>query len=380
MSAERFMLWLRTAPAGRRAEAAQALAGAYMRSQLSEEGRDAVEAAMTTLLDDPSPIVRLALAEALAPSDKAPHHLILSLAADRGQIAAVVAERSPVLLDTELVDMITAGDSTIQAAIARRPFISRALAFALSEAGSADACVELLCNGGARLPRFALDRMVERHGHEPRLRETLLAREDLPLVVRQALLSQLSHALRDFVVDRHWVKPDRAEAVMRDARDTATIAIAFEAPAGEVPQLVQRLIARDELTPAFLVRAAASGQRAVLEAALSALSGVPPSRVAALMSSGRAVHLKGLLQKAKLPERTFPVFAAAVDVIRNDGDGVGAAADYRRATRLIGAILCRYQSGPDQELDQMLALLRRFAMEAKKLAARGYLQQVTKAA
>ncbi len=78
------------------------------------------------------------------------------------------------------------------------------------------------------------------------------------------------------------------------------------------------------------------------------------------------------MQRAKLPKKTFPVFAAAIDVIREGGADTGESGDYRRATRLIDAIVTRYQKRQDRELDQILALLRRFARDAKRAAARGY--------
>ena len=67
-------------------------------------------------------------------------------------------------------------------------------------------------------------------------------------------------------------------------------------------------------------------------------------------------------------------------MIRHGEAVPGAASDYRRATHLIDAILKRYQNRPDRELDPILALLRRFATDAKRAAARGYAQQVMEAA
>jgi uncharacterized protein (DUF2336 family) len=377
---ERFLTWTRKAPAAQRAEAARALARSYLVSSMTEGERDQVEAAMTILLDDTAQEVRLALATTLAKSDRAPHHIILLLAADKPAIAAIVAEHSPLILDSELVDMLAAGDETVQLAIARRPYVSRALAAALSEVGSAAACLALLTNGGAHLPRFSLERIIERHGGCSDLRMTLLERADLPLDIRQLLLSRLTESLRDFAVGQGWLTPERAEFVTRDARERATIAVSFEAPADNMPALVERLMAEGELTAAFVIRAAASGQALLFETALAALADIPPARVHALVQSGRPASLNALFQKAGLPPNTHPAFAAAIDVVRN-GDAVpDAASDYRRATHLLDAILTQYQQRPDRELDQILALLRRFATEAKRAAARGYMQQVLQAA
>jgi uncharacterized protein (DUF2336 family) len=377
---ERFLTWTRKAPVAQRAEAARALARSYLISSMDRGERDQVEAAMTILLDDTAPEVRLALAEVLAVSEHAPHHIILLLAADRPAIAAVVAEHSPLILDSELVDMLDPENESLQIAIARRPFVSRALSAALAEVGTARACLILLNNGGAHLPRFSLERIIERHGAASELRLTLLQRNDLPLDIRQLLLTHLAASLRNLAVSQGWLTPERADFITRDARERATIAAAFEAPADNMPALIERLMAAGELTPAFVIRAAASGQTLFFETALAVLSGIPQTRVHALVQSGRAGSLRALLQKAGLPPNTHPAFAAALEVVRN-GDVVSdAASDYRRASHLLDAILSQYEQRPDRELDQILALLRRFATEAKRAAARGYMQQVMEAA
>ncbi|MHA1555118.1 MAG: DUF2336 domain-containing protein, partial [Alphaproteobacteria bacterium] len=87
MIVRQFLDWMETAPPGRRAEAANALARAYLYSDLAEETRSGMEAAMTLLLDDPAPEVRLALCDAIASSPQAPRHIIIALAADQPAIA-----------------------------------------------------------------------------------------------------------------------------------------------------------------------------------------------------------------------------------------------------------------------------------------------------
>jgi uncharacterized protein (DUF2336 family) len=120
MIVRQFLHWARTAPAGERAEATGALARAYLYSDLSDDDRAAAEGAMIMLLDDPSPLVRRALAEALAGSPDAPYVVIHALASDHADIAALVLARSPLFIDAELVDLVAIGGCDIQAAIAAR--------------------------------------------------------------------------------------------------------------------------------------------------------------------------------------------------------------------------------------------------------------------
>lgn len=377
---DQFLSWARRAPVTGRAGAARALARAYLTSDLSDFERDQVETAMTVLLDDPAVEVRLVLADALARSRHAPAHVIMTLAGDTEPVALVVAEHSPVILDSELVDMVATRSEAMQVAIANRPFLSRAVSAAIGEVAGEAACRALVANRGARIPRFTLDRVVARHGDCPELRLALLERKDLPLDVRQVLLGKLAGALRDLIISHGWTTPERAVAVTEDARECATIAASFEAPAENLPALVAQLMEGKAMTPAFLIRAVVSGQTLLFEAALSMLANMPQERVSALIASGRDSNLRALLKKANLPPKTYPAFTAAIDVIRQGEPLAGDAGDYRRATCLIDAITAKYERRADRELDRILALLRRFARDAKRTAARDYAEQVRQAA
>src|SRR6266571_7220968 len=110
MIVRHFLQWVRTAGAADRADATSALARAYLYSDLSADDRIAAEGAMIMLLDDASPLVRRALAQALASSPEAPPTIILALASDQPEVAAPVLEHSPLLLDADLVDMVGAGE------------------------------------------------------------------------------------------------------------------------------------------------------------------------------------------------------------------------------------------------------------------------------
>ena len=66
MIVRQFISWIRTAPAGERAEATRALARAWLISDLTDDDRAAAEGALLMLLDDASPLVRQAMAEVFA--------------------------------------------------------------------------------------------------------------------------------------------------------------------------------------------------------------------------------------------------------------------------------------------------------------------------
>jgi uncharacterized protein (DUF2336 family) len=118
MIVRHFLQWVRTAPAGERAEATSALARAFLYSDLSSDDLGAAEGAMLMLLDDASPLVRRALADVLAASPDAPPAIVFALAADQPSIAAPVLALSPLFVDADLVEAVATGGPAVQAAVA----------------------------------------------------------------------------------------------------------------------------------------------------------------------------------------------------------------------------------------------------------------------
>jgi uncharacterized protein (DUF2336 family) len=187
-----FLQWVRTASASERAEATGALARAFLYSDLSVDDLSAAEGAMLMQLDDPSPLVRRALADALAASPSAPPAIVIALAADQPQIAAPVYALSPLFVDADLVDAVATGAAAVQAAIASRAALPCSVAAAIAEVGSAESCLLLLENPTAEIAPLSFERMVDRFGHLAAIREALLIRDDVPAATRQTLVIKLS--------------------------------------------------------------------------------------------------------------------------------------------------------------------------------------------
>ena len=297
MIVRQFLFWLRSAPAGERAEATAALARAYLHSDLSDDDLAAAEGAMTMLLDDPSPLVRAALSDVLAASEYAPASVIYALAADQPEISTPVLERSPLLLDADLVDAVATQGSAAQCAVARRTHVPRSVAASIAEVGAAEACLELLENPGTEIASFSIDRIVERFGHLAPIREALLAGEGLSAATRQALVAKLSETLANFVVARDWLNEDRARRIAKEACEKATVALAADTPDNEVRPLIRHLRDSGQLTAGLVLRALLSGNITMFEEALADLSGMSVSRVRGLVHDRRSTGLRARSMK-----------------------------------------------------------------------------------
>ncbi|HWE78172.1 MAG TPA: DUF2336 domain-containing protein, partial [Pseudolabrys sp.] len=254
MIVRQFLHWVRAARPGERAEATSALARAYLHSDLSLDDLAAAEGAMIMLLDDPSPLVRQAMAEVFASSQKAPPVVVHALAGDQFEVAQPLLDRSPLLGDDDLVDLIKAGKPPVQLAIAGRPLLTTTVAAIIAQEAPPEACLALLENSEANITLSSVERIIERFGHLAPVRENLLARDDLPMSMRQALLSKLSRTLAGFVTERQWLGPQHAEYAAREACEKATLALAAETPYEEVGELVQHLRRSGQLTASMLLR------------------------------------------------------------------------------------------------------------------------------
>jgi len=375
MIVRQFISWIRTAPAGDRAEATRALARAWLISDLSADDRAAAEGALLMLLDDPSPLVRQAMADVFARSTDAPAAIVQALSLDQPSVALPVLEHSPLLIDADLVDIVATGNGEMQCAIARRVRVPASVCAAIAEVGSAAAALELIENAYAELAPFSWDRIVERHGHLAAIRESMLVLEDLPAATRAALITKLSETLAQFVVAKNWLSSDRAGRITAEARERSTITIAAATRGDDMCGLVRHLRMTSQLTAGLILRALLSGNLELFDAALAELSGLPRARVSALLHDRGAASLNALLRRAGLPESIFAAFRVALDVCRESGfvDSLGGAARLRR--RMVERVLTHCET--DREAaEPLLILLRRFATESAREEARSFCDEL----
>ncbi len=375
MIVRQFIGWIRTAPAGERAEATRSLARAWLISDLSEEDRAAAEGALLMMLDDASPLVRQAMAEVFARSAEAPAAIVQALSLDQASVALPVLEHSPLLIDADLVDIVATGDCAMQCAIARRVNLPASVCAAIAEVGTPSAALELIENAYAELAVFSWDRIVERHGHLAAIRESMLVLEDLPAATRVALVAKLSDTLAQFVVARNWLSADRADRIAGEARDRSTVNIAARSRGDDMRGLVQHLRASGQLTAGLIMRALLSGNLELFDYALSELSDMPRARVSALLHDHGDASLHALLKRAGLPESTFAAFRVALEVNHETGfaDTLGGAARLRR--RMVERVLTHCQTDR-QAAEPLLILLRRFATELAREEARTFCDEL----
>jgi uncharacterized protein (DUF2336 family) len=365
-----FLRWVETAKTGDRVRAAQALGRAYVAAEMNTLDEHAAEMAMTFLLDDPSPKVRLALAEAVADCARIPRTIILSLAEDQPETAYAVISRSPVLNDMDLVDLAAKGTPETRAVIAARQAMSRPVAAAIAEIGGEEEVLILLENEQARFSCRTLKRLSDRLGHLWSVRNTLLDRDDLPADARHALVEKVGAALSGFGLVQAAIGERRVERITREACDKAAVGMAGAAQADQIPNLVEHLRVTGRLTPAFLLNALCSGKIDFFAAAIVNLSDVADKRVRSILSDGRIHAIRALFETAGLGRDVSALFAEAVLIWRKE-NRVGSPT----VTATISAALLSKLRGRSQASDAsggLADLIEKLTIAEQRQTARDY--------
>lgn len=383
MIVDRFFVWVRKASADQRLRIVVPMVRAHAEAASTEDDRETLDAALTVLAADPEPAVRAALAAALCASPAAPRHLLLDLVWDLPEIAAILAARCDDLIEAELIELAAGAHDIVRRALAARRRVGSGLSAALAETVDREGAVVLAANPGADLSAATLLRLVDRFGEYADLRDAVASRDRVPITVRHRMLEKLAEAIGNLVVLDRAAAAGRAEALTRDARDRATVQLSATANDAELTVLVDHLRRSGQLTTRLVLRAVCVGDLRFVEEAIAVLADVPLRRVAALVADGRESAFRALYRKARMPERAFPAFAAALEIHRElvaeTGGLDGRAGDRARfSRRLVERVLSRLAVPGVRDADDLMALLRRFSADAAREQARALVAERTR--
>lgn len=316
-----FISWVETAPDPLRAQATEALARAWVMSEFDEEERHEVETALTVLLDDPFPAVRLALAQVLAPSPTAPKHILFGLMDDIGEIASVVIKSAPKLADEDLLEALKRPDEVVQMAVVQRRVLSERVASTIASTSERAVCLALLRIHPAKLDAAAVHQIWQRHSDCAEVRTALLDMPQLAIHIRHDVL--LKHALAVHAalplsqdLTGTAVSLPLASGSMEDASDKIALRLAQDVEMEDLRLLVDYLRQTGQLHTRLLLRAVCIGRFRLLGVALSLLTSVREDRVFDLLATARPAALKALLKKAGIPLRVQQVFLLVADLVR----------------------------------------------------------------
>lgn len=366
MLVKSFLAWMDAAPVRERAEAVAMLTRAYLARALGGEDPREVEAALTSILDDPSPFVRRALAMGFADRPDVPRHIVLGLAADQVEVSGLLIARSPLLTEADLIDLAVTGERLALMAIALRPDVTRRISHAIVARRDFDSAFALVGNALAEIAEADLLVLVEAFGNKPRMREALLVRGDLPGTARHALMHILAQSLGGYVTGGGFLNPARNKRTMEETLQSGTVTIA-RSTGDALPGFIAHLREKGQLTPALLLRSVLGGEIVFMAAALADLCELDRARVAGLLASRSEAAIGALIRRAGIPGFLHPVLTAAIRA-------AGALGPESKRSAFALPVVLAAQGAcidvPGEDGVRLMALLRRYESEAARAESR----------
>lgn len=319
-----------------RAEAAHKLCRSMERAPLDQAERIAAQKIIRLLAQDAAELVRRAMAVTLKASDLIPHDVARRLAADVDSIALPVIGASPAFTDEDLIEIVRAGSTLRQAAVAGRARVSRDVAGVMVAEANEQAVRILVANDNADLSEQALSVVVDRFPESEDVVTAMAYRQALPLHVTERLIELAGDAVRDHLIQAHAIAPETAIRLATFARERATVDLIDQASStADLGAFVVQLNARKALTPSLMLRALARGQMSMFEHGLAELANTPHSRAWLMVHDAGPLGLKAIYDRAGLPPRLFQAFRSGVDTWKAlSAEGIDTSGDVFRQRML----------------------------------------------
>nr|WP_314438620.1 DUF2336 domain-containing protein [uncultured Brevundimonas sp.] len=250
--------------------------------------------------------VRKILSQRLSQVDWAPPALINMLALDEIEIAGPVIAASPLLQDGDLIRVLIEATLEHQIAVARRPYLSGAVADAIIDRGDAVTMTALASNRTALIKEASMGRLVDQSRRIAGLRAPLSRHPRLSEAQAQQLYQWVGQALRQSIGERFRIDDTLLNTTIQQAADDASRTggaagwRAMPPPDRRTDQddrpemerrLVEKLKTSGQLRPGLLVRALREERLHLFEEALAALGDFPVATVRAAVHAPTAQAL-----------------------------------------------------------------------------------------
>ena len=348
--------------ADNRMDAAHKIAAGYDDGSLTNDERRIAEDIFKVMVRDVETRVREALSGNLKSCPFLPRDVARSLAEDVDSVALPVLQFSTVLTDDDLVEIVRDQGSAKLKAVAKRETVSETVSDALVDHGDADVVMTLVANEGAKIAEPSMQKVIEKHGDNIEVTDTMAGRTKLPVNIAERLVSLVSDTMRDHIVARHELPAEVISDLIVQAREKATLGLlSGDSSSADVRELVTQLYANGRLTPSIVLRAVCLGDMRFFEAAVAVLAKMPLIKARVQIHDAGNNGLGDILRQAKLPKPLLPAFQAAVEV-SHETDYDGGENDRERfRRRMIERILTNFENPNaeigDDNIDYLLAKL-----------------------
>lgn len=291
--------------ASRRPATRAAIAAKFGRQfdELAEgEHRDPAQAVLRLLVRDVETEVRRSLAEAVAASPNLPSEVARRLAHDDIDVARPILERSPVLDDEELMDIVRTHAMQYAVAVAGRETVSEAVSEALADTDDREVALRLVCNLGARLSVRTMTRLAEDHRDDPEVERRLVRRPALPYEMVERLAGMVADRLGLEPLRSQAIPPALARRLVHGARDRAASSLVARERGDQGPEHeLRRRYLNGLLGPEEVLAFLREGDVDRFEAGMALLAEVEAARARRLLYNGDRRLLAALCLRAGFP-------------------------------------------------------------------------------
>ncbi len=281
---------------------------------LSDDDRDKIRQSTNEALDilarDQISVVRQILSETLKDVTNVSSDVIRRLAMDSEiAVAGPVLEYSPVLTDDDLIEIINSGPANGGlGAVSRRSGVSELLADAIVATDDLTAIADLLGNDTAQIREQTLDDLIDRADTIVLWHAPLVNRPKLP----SNAATRLARFVADDLLDQLTARDDLDEETLKAVKSMVRRRIDAGPnkgggedggfPGVEPPiEVAKRLLAAGRLDAKVLSRALASGDKLLIRASLSVLTGLSMPVIDDIFASHSAKSIVSLVWAARLP-------------------------------------------------------------------------------
>ncbi len=218
---------------------------------------------------------RAELAERFADAPNAPHGLVLQLARDAIAVAGPILQRSQVLSDEDLIDLVRETTQAHMKAISRREEVSEKVSEAIVEHGDDDTIAVLVRNDGAKLSRTTFEAVTRRAETSRTLQGPLVDRHDTPADLLNDLMMVVEAKLREKILQRFDdLEPGVLEAALAASHDRLANRIAEDREVAEAQKFVRAKKLRNQLDGSLLASLLREGEITKFCVAFADMTGV----------------------------------------------------------------------------------------------------------
>ena len=259
------------------------------------------------------------LSEVFADAPDAPVGLMRDLANHSFEIARPILQRSRVLDDQTLLQIVNYQSQNHIKAVAQRPDVSEAVSDAIVRFGDDHALDALIRNDGAKISRGSMETAVDRARRNSLLHDAVVTRRDLPLDLLNEMYFVVETRLRDQILARNsTVDPKTLDAALAKARERTRQSVGdMSAEAKNALAFIMSKKNSGELNARMLVSLYREAKQLHFLYGLSEITGIDHETVSDLLARQDIDALAMICRAANIERPLFVTLA----VLTCGGDG-----------------------------------------------------------